>query len=79
MNSVKSPIGNHILSAVIILTLIAFLGIGIHGIFRPRDFSLLANRSKWDEIQVRIVILIFACGAAFLLFWFLRALWAKGH
>ena len=70
---------NRIFSAAIILALIAFVGFGAHAIFRPRDYSFVANRSKWDAIQVRLVMSIFTCGAAFILYRFLRALWITGH
>ncbi len=70
---------HRIFSATIILALISFVGFGAHAIFRPRDNSFVANRGNWDAIQVRLVMLIFTCGAAFMLYRFLRALWINGH
>ena len=71
---------HHILSATIILTLVAFVGFGIHAVVRPRDYSFVADRGKWDEMRVRLVMLIFTtCGSAFMLYRFLRAIGIKGH
>lgn len=41
------------------LTPIALVAFGIHAVVRPRDYSFIANRGKWDEMEVRLAKLIF--------------------